>query len=119
PDETDASLLTLDLRNLETRRHTLVRRPQCGRCGAGPARPDRAPEPLTLQRRPKRFTADGGHRMVSPEQTVARYGHHVSPITGAVSTLVRTPLADDGPLHVYEAGDNPASGTSSLGALRR
>jgi ribosomal protein S12 methylthiotransferase accessory factor len=94
----EAVLTTLDLRELETRRHAVVRRPQCPRCGdRGPAR---EPVRVTVGSQPKRFTADGGHRTVSPEQTLAAYERHVSPITGAV-TVLRDVSADGGGLVRY------------------
>ncbi|MGH2585496.1 MAG: TOMM precursor leader peptide-binding protein, partial [Dehalococcoidia bacterium] len=93
-----------------------VRRPQCPRCGDGGAVP--APAPVTLERHAKQFTVDGGHRAVSPDQTLARYGHHVSALTGAVPRLVRVPLDESGVLHVYAAGRNRAMGAGGLHALR-
>jgi len=116
----DGVLTTLDLRTLETARHTVVRRPQCPRCGDPSERPRTMPVPLTLERRAKQFTADGGHRAATPEQTLSRYGHHVSPITGVAPRLIRLPLDEGGSLHVYSAGLNPAmvQVTDSLHALR-
>ena len=65
--------------------------------------------PPTLQSRTKTFTADGGHRVATPEETLARFEHHVSPITGAVPMLERaSPAASDGVMYVYLAGNNMA-----------
>ncbi|MDQ6771769.1 MAG: TOMM precursor leader peptide-binding protein, partial [Candidatus Dormibacteraeota bacterium] len=114
----EGEMVTLAVDSLETRRHRLVRRPQCPCCG-DPGRWSRAAEPIRLRSQMKRFTADGGHRVVSPERTLARYGHHVSPITGAVSNLEPVPLDDDGLLHVYFAGHNLSSPADNLHALRR
>jgi len=44
---------------------------------------------LQLQAQPKHFTADGGHRAVTPEETYAKYQHHISPITGLVTGMVQ------------------------------
>ena len=46
-----------------------------------------------------------------------RYGHHVSPITGAVSMLERDGNSD-GVMHVYLAGHNSARHVRSLRGLR-
>ncbi len=62
--------------------------------------------------------ADGGHRVVHPEKTLERYGHHVSPITGAVSMLERTTPKGDGAMHVYLAGSNLARRHRNLGQLQ-
>src|SRR5262249_34329771 len=66
----------------------------------------------------KTFTSDGGHRVVAPEQTLERYRHHVSPITGAVPVLERADPAGDGVLHVYLAGNNAARPHRDLARLR-
>jgi oxazoline/thiazoline synthase len=114
----DGVLTTLDLRTLETGRHIVVRRPQCQVCGERRGRREPAPVPLRLERGVMRFTMGGGDRTATPEQILSRYGHHVSPITGVVPGLTRLPLDDDGRLHVYSAGLNPAMATDSLQALR-
>ena len=81
-----------------------------------------------LESRLKAVSRDNGYRVVVPEVTLKRYGHHVSPITGAVSMLERVgPAADtelgsanDGtmPMHVYIAGQNLARRHRSLADLR-
>lgn len=71
---------------LETRKHPLIKRPQCPCCGI--LKPEhRQPLPLILGSRPKKFITDGGHRGVSPEETLERYQYHISPITGIVREL--------------------------------
>ena len=74
--------------------------------------------PLVLESRQKSLARDGGHRVVGPEKTLERYGHHVSPITGAVSMLERTTPKDDGAMHVYLAGSNLARRHHNLGQLQ-
>ncbi len=74
--------------------------------------------PLVLESRKKTFVRDGGHRVVHPQTTIDRFGHHVSPITGAVSMLERTTPVGDGSLHVYMAGQNLARRHHSLGHLQ-
>ena len=85
-----------------------------------PPRDERGPpfRPPVLESRKKTFTSDGGHRVVPPEETLARYGHHVSPITGAVPMLERVAPAGDGVLHVYVAGSNMARPHQDLAHLR-
>jgi ribosomal protein S12 methylthiotransferase accessory factor len=74
--------------------------------------------PLIFERHKKAFIRDGGHRVVSPEATLERFGHHVSSITGAVSMLERISPAGDGTMHVYLAGHNLARRHRNLGQLR-
>ena len=110
-------LRTMDLLTGESREHHLVRRPQCQRCNPG-YRPALEPVRVTLEPQPKRFTADGGHRTVSPQETVARYGHHVSSLIGAVTVLAPAPLDEDGFLPIYLSGQNLAMRRETLPGLR-
>src|SRR5262249_60999672 len=84
--------------------HTLIRLPFCPACGTGGSR---CFQPPALAHGKKTYTSDGGHRVVPPEETLARNGHHVSPITGAVPLLERA-APEGGVLHGYVAGSNSA-----------
>jgi ribosomal protein S12 methylthiotransferase accessory factor len=115
-------LQTLDLPSWKLQTHPLIRLPFCPACGRGDgeARPFRPP---VLESRKKTFTNDGGHRVVPPEETLARHTCHVSPITGAVPMLERAaplPSAEggDGVLHVYVSGKNAARSHPDLAHLR-
>ncbi len=99
------TMKTLNLLDLESQKHALVRLPFCGACRS-PA-PSDACRPVELTSRPKAFTQDGGHRVVTPQQTLDRYLHHVSPLTGAVSALEAAGIDDDDVCHVYFSGHNP------------
>src|SRR5262249_12196412 len=112
-------ILTLDVRGWQAQTHVVVRRPQCPACGRPDDYRDRAIAPLVLQSRPKTFTEDGGHRGSRPEETLARYEHHVSPISGAGSLLGKHGPTGDGAFHVYLAGANPATRSRTLRGLRR
>jgi len=111
----EGTVLTLDLPSLETQKHTLTRRPQCRSCGQPGLM---QPAPIALESRKKRFTTDGGHRVATPEETIARYAQQISPITGVVSRLERPPGAE-GVLHAYVAGHNSASSFCGIQMLRR
>jgi ribosomal protein S12 methylthiotransferase accessory factor len=113
----EGKLQTLDVPSWRMQTHPLVRLPFCPACG-GPDEAARPYRPPVLESRKKTFTNDGGHRVVAPEETLARYGHHVSPITGAVPVLERAPLDGDGVLHVYVAGSNLARPHHNLAHLR-
>lgn len=103
-------VVATDALTLERTHHLLARRPQCAACG-DPAPPREAP-PLRLQPRPKRATADGGHRAEDGRTVLARLERHLSPITGIVSTLTpgrRTALCEPGattPIATLEADHN-------------
>jgi len=105
-DVREASLITLDVVTLQTQEHRLVKRPQCPCCGPLVNTARQWTVALALRSQKKQFTGDGGHRIATPEETLAKYAHHVSPITGAVPALSRV-AADEAPaLHVYAAGHN-------------
>jgi ribosomal protein S12 methylthiotransferase accessory factor len=112
----DGKVQTFDVPSCRAQSHTLVRLPFCPVCG----RPDevRPFRPPALERGKKTFTADGGHRVAAPEETLTRYQHHVSPITGAVPMLERADPSGDGVLHVYVAGNNMARPYRDLAELR-
>jgi oxazoline/thiazoline synthase len=98
----EGTLFTHDTLTLETQSHKLIRRPQCPICGIMKGRRTNS-LPLILGSRKKTFTADGGHRCSSPEETLKKYQHHISPITGIVRVLQKLPYSLDGLQHTYVA----------------
>lgn len=90
-DRLTNTLITYDALTLQTRSHTIVKRPQCPSCGQISQELDRQPLPVVLGHRQKNFTADGGHRYCSPQETLSKYQHHLSPITGVVRELTKLP----------------------------
>lgn len=117
--ELEGKLLTLDVRSWQTQTHTLIRLPHCPACGEPETFPDRPAPPIVLEGRKKSFMLNGGHRVHSPQETIQRYQHHVSPIIGAVSVLERLTTQGDGILHVYGAGENAARRPQNLEDVRR
>ncbi len=113
----EGKIQTLNIINGQSRTHELVRQPPCPACGE--ARPlDRPPEPLVLQSVRKAPTGDGGCRGATPEQTLERYGRHVSPLVGAVPLLERAEEDGDGVVHVYVSGNNAARRPRTMRGLR-
>jgi ribosomal protein S12 methylthiotransferase accessory factor len=80
-------IVTLNTRSLTMQNHVLVRRPQCPSCGDSQALIDSQSVPLVLQSRRKHFIEDGGHRSCTPQETLAKLEHHVSWLSGIVSSL--------------------------------
>jgi ribosomal protein S12 methylthiotransferase accessory factor len=115
----EGKVQTLALLSGEARTHAVVRQPSCPACGDPDNGRDRPVAPLVLQSCKKTFTRDGGHRSRSPEQTLERYGHLVSPITGMVSMLERDGVDGDGVMHVYLSGHNAARRVWSWWGMRR
>jgi ribosomal protein S12 methylthiotransferase accessory factor len=107
-------VLTLDWSTHSADTHQLVRHPHCAACGRID---DPVIKPLRLLPAKVGFVRDGGHRSVSPETTLKKYGHLVSPITGVVRMLA--PVRDaDGVAHVYLAGHNDAIRLDKLAHLK-
>ena len=110
---------TLSVLTGQSETHALIRQPFCPACGVPSNSHDRPVAPLVLQSCRKVFTQDGGHRALSPEQTLERYRHHVSAITGAVSMLERDECGDDNVVHCYLSGHNTARGPRTFRTMRR
>ena len=112
--------ISLDVGQCETKTHLTVRRPQCPACGDEAAlRPDRAPVPVRLAANPKRVRTSGGLRTISPEATLARYQHLVSPVSGVVTWVSRASPETDSWFHVYSARFNPFKRFTTLDSLRK
>ncbi len=116
-EQLDGKVLTLDLISLSMQHHVLVKRPQCPACGEKAASEYYKSKPINLESQKKLFTADGGHRCFTPEQTLKKYEHHISPITGVVSALPKKETESD-LIHVYTAV-HPFGKQDSLAGLRR
>ena len=114
----EGKLISFDTTSVKTQSHVLVKRPQCPECGDRHYRPDSPPVPIVLESRKKTFTADGGHRSSSPEETIAKYEHHISTITGAVRELRRQRSLENNLTPIYVAGHNFATMFDSLYFLR-
>jgi len=110
-------LVTQDTITLQTQNHILVKRPQCPCCGD--PRLNRKPLPIILGNRQKTFTTDGGHRCVSPEETLNKYEHHISPITGVVRELRHLSQSSNGLIHIYAATHHFATMFDTLDSLRQ
>lgn len=95
-------IATYDTLSLAIQNHVLVKRPQCSHCGYLKPQRDR-PLPVILGSRQKRFTSDGGHRCIPPEETLKRYQHHISPLSGVVRSLEKLPYDCNGLAHIYTA----------------
>lgn len=112
-------LVTYDTLTLENQNHSLVKRPQCPSCGEIANGLKRKPLPVILGHRKKTFTADGGHRFISPEETLRKYQHHLSPITGVVRELSKVFTGSNDLTHTYVAKHHFATMFDDVDTLRR
>jgi oxazoline/thiazoline synthase len=97
----DSIVLRLDVRTWSSDRHHVVWRPQCPACGESEPSLERPATPIKL-RRGSSLQDGAALRVASPEVTIRRFEHHVSPVCGAVAMLRKVSGAE--PLHVYVAG---------------
>ena len=115
----EGRIVTYDTLALETQSHLLVKRPQCQSCGAIAHGLNREPHPVSLGHCQKTFTADGGHRCVSPEETLQKYQHHISPLTGVVRGLRKRQQEPQSLIHTYVASHHFATIFDDLNDLRQ
>jgi len=106
-------LIALDSKTGTRSTHTLVKRPQCTACGDKTLL-QQHPEPIVLQQQATAPHHQGGYRTVTPEETLERYHHHVSDITGIVPYLKAYHPMKNVPIHNYGSGKNLALQSSSL-----
>ncbi len=112
--------ISLDVVGRKMRQHFVMRRPQCPVCGDEALyRTDRPAAPVRLRPSPKAVRNSGGHRSIPPEETLSRYRHLVSPVSGIVTWLTRVSDAADPWGHVFWAGNNLALRSRRLSSLRR
>jgi oxazoline/thiazoline synthase len=105
----------LDSVDMTSRHHEMRGRPQCQHCGDPDLMREQAARPVVLGPRPK--AAGGWHRALTPEETLARYKHLVSPVTGVIKEIHRDRR---GPalFQSYRSGQNSAQRVRSLDVLR-
>ncbi len=105
-DQLEGRLVSFDMPALKTESHELVQRPQCSACGDGVAH---RLTPIVLDKRS--VSAEerlGGYRETSPEETLKRYFHHISPITGVVQELKPYHRMNGAPVFNFSSGHNLA-----------
>jgi ribosomal protein S12 methylthiotransferase accessory factor len=114
----EGRILTLDMLSRTLEEHVVVRRPQCLACGEPSPDPASAEvRPLVLEPGPRPSGAHGRERVATPHETYERYKHHVSPVSGVVTSL-QPREKDELRTHNYVAGHYYPVTTSDLSGLR-
>lgn len=106
-------VVTSNLSRFTNDTHVLVQRPQCLACGDREAS-NHSDSLIPFSDGGPASLADGGLRSIPPEETYERFRHHVSPITGVVSSLTPSQNVEGSPLRVWVAGHNFALKNDSL-----
>ncbi|OXM59395.1 TOMM precursor leader peptide-binding protein [Amycolatopsis vastitatis] len=107
----------LDTLDLQGTLHELRRRPQCPGCGDSTLVAARGARPVRLEPARKTTSTGGGHRTSTPAQTLERYGHLISPVTGIVKEVRRDPGAPPY-VNAYRSGQNVARGVTGAAGIR-
>lgn len=115
--EGQGAVHTLDTLTLRGGPHPVTRRPQCPECGDGGLVAAQVRRPVELSSQPKNPLPGNGHRVLTPEQMLARYGHLIDPVTGIVKDVRRDPRCPAF-VHSYVSGHNLALAPETLGGLR-
>jgi len=113
-EQLESKIVTYNTQSLTNKIHNLIKRPQCKACG-DQAFKQQLPQPIQLKRGTSRCNAAlGGYREALPEETLKRFGHHVSPITGVVQLLEPYFKSEGAPIFNYLSGRNLALRSKSL-----
>ncbi|MGK5627329.1 TOMM precursor leader peptide-binding protein [Streptomyces sp. URMC 123] len=116
-NDTQGAVCVLDTLTLGTELHPVVRRPQCAACGDPGLVAERAWRPFRVVPRAKAPNDSANDRALPAAETLARYRHLVSGVTGAVTDLQRDPNAVEG-INSYVSGRNLAMGGNTLAEVR-
>ena len=108
-------VLSFNTHTFQSEGHYFEKRQHCLACGEinnlNPSTPL-----INLEPNQATYIKEGGYRTISPNETVERFQHLISPITGVVPVL--KPLHDD-ELFVYLAGQNHALPTNQLAMFKQ
>lgn len=104
PEVIDGAVWTIDTGSLETKSHSVPRRPE-------KTSKNGRDHIVKLNSAKKKFTLDGGHRVCPPEETLCRLESLVSPITGIVPDLTRVSTLAG--VHVFSATQTRATDGAS------
>ncbi len=106
-------LFSLDLKTGHKTEHHVVKRPQCSACSDGHLLL-KAPKPIILTKQERDIHVAGGYRSISAEETLKKYQHHVSNITGIVPYLKPFRKIEGAPVYNYSSGKNMALQSTSM-----
>lgn len=100
----EGKILLFDPLRLKLESHLVQQLSSCPHCGNAKSPSDS--RPFSLQSRTERDSSGDGYRIQSPEETLQKYAHLVSPITGIVKYLERADHSIGTAAHVYMSGTN-------------
>ena len=98
----ERKILLFDPLRLKMEFHCIQSLSSCARCTVEESLPDT----VYLKSRDRRDPSGDGYRILSPEETVEKYAHLISPVTGIVKYLERVDHSIGPTAHVYTSGTN-------------
>jgi oxazoline/thiazoline synthase len=107
-------ILALNTKTWVAANHVLTKQPHCTSCGQPVTRETSS---FTVSDHRRIVSFDGGYRTATPDETLNRYGHLVSPVTGIVSALTRV-HSSAGFASVYTAGHNTSLRLQRLDSVK-
>ncbi len=102
---------TFDWYENKIENHKVSKVPQCLTCGTPLAN---KPSAFVFDNVATTVLTSGGYKTKSPEKTLAKYKHLVSPISGVISHLKLVSDPKDDWAHVYESGNNLALASDNI-----
>ena len=111
--ELNDTLISIDLRTLETHKHRCRQRANCEMCGQVAQQ-----KPVTTTLNDTQVHKLYNFRSIPARQTVLQYEHLISPITGIVRSLERVGLEGDYLTHNYTASHSGRLKMHSIESLR-
>lgn len=109
-------LTTVDVEHHVTGRHVFRRLPDCAQCGdPSLSSPGSA---ISVRSRSKVPESESGFRIRTPDQTLERLDHLISPLAGVIKEVEQVEVADAGMIHVYTTNHAYHLGRPSLEAAR-
>lgn len=104
--------------SLQHEKHPLVKRPQCPCCG-DPSLGLIGGAPMAFRDQNPADGVENGERIETAAQTYARYGMHVSPMTGLIKEIIPSPYNAQTPLRAYSAGNNLAVKPAGIAGIKQ
>ncbi|WP_025743943.1 TOMM precursor leader peptide-binding protein [Aquimarina pacifica] len=111
-DQLENTLISVSAKG-EPTYHTVVKRPQCYTCG-DILQVQQHPLPILIKQQTTLANNPGGYRTVTPEETLQKYQHHISDITGIVPYLKAYYPVEKVPIYNFGSGKNLALQSSSM-----
>jgi bacteriocin biosynthesis cyclodehydratase domain-containing protein len=106
------SILSFSAKTMQSKKHILVKRPQCKVCGD--KQDPIFPSPIQINKDDTTVIIAGGYRTVSHEDTFKKYKHHISAISGIIPYLSPYHKMEEAPIYNYASGRNLALQSTSL-----